>query len=305
MGRIGTEANSDVVVGMLNAIELIMLSSYLMGICYICSNIKRLLSVLGGVAVIWLIAIMVTPLGFPYGGDHDQPTPMRLLALHVHRRTYDRAGNQNYEDSGIWVLPFDYTRMKHVNEAFPVMKEAKPMDCSLGPYCGVPFLIPVVGMLHPKRSAYLKGPSHSLPPVNCSLVRTQTDSTGFTKMSFEVQGPDHTSMYIRPNPKVTLERWTLSHEKPEPAHMPADVPETTYFIYYSHGEKPATPWAFSLYFKVPQDHPRDSGIVDIGFAGHYLHSEEKQSNEMKAFLKDIPDWITPVTWSATYDGYQF
>ena len=57
--------------------------------------------------------------------------------------------------------------------------------------------------------------------------------------------------------------------------------------------------------QVPQDHPRDSGIVDIGFAGHYLHSEEKQSNEMKAFLKDIPDWITPVTWSATYDGYQF
>ena len=52
-----------------------------MGICYICSNTKRLLSVLGGVAVIWLIAIMVTPLGFPYGGDHDQPTPMRLLAL--------------------------------------------------------------------------------------------------------------------------------------------------------------------------------------------------------------------------------
>ena len=32
--------------------------------------------------------------------------------------------------------------------------------------------------------------------------------------------------------------------------MPADVPETTYFIYYSHGEKPATPCAFSLYFKV-------------------------------------------------------
>ena len=38
--------------------------------------------------------------------------------------------------------------------------------------------------------------------------------------------------------------------KPEPAHMPPDVQETTYFVYYSHGEKPDTPWEFSLYFKV-------------------------------------------------------
>ena len=57
-------------------------------------------------------------------------------------------------------------------------------------------------------------------------------------------------MYIRPVPGVTLERWTLSQEKPEPAHMPPDMQETTYFIYYSHGEKPVTPWSFSLYFKV-------------------------------------------------------
>ena len=57
-------------------------------------------------------------------------------------------------------------------------------------------------------------------------------------------------MYIRPLPGVTLETWTLSQEKPQPAHMPPDVQETTYYIYYSHGEKPTTPWSFSLYFKV-------------------------------------------------------
>ena len=68
----------------------------------------------------------------------------------TYRRTYDRAGIQNYEDSGILVVPFDYTRTKHITEAFPVMKNARPMDCHLGPYCGVPMKIPVIGMLHPK-----------------------------------------------------------------------------------------------------------------------------------------------------------
>ena len=67
-------------------------------------------------------------------------------------------------------------------------------------------------------------------------------------------GPDHTMMYIRPFPGVTLETWTLSQEKPQPAHMPPDVQETTYYIYYSHGEKPTTPWSFSLYFKVTEWH---------------------------------------------------
>ena len=67
---------------------------------------------------------------------------------------------------------------------------------------------------------------------------------------FVYPGPDHTSMYIRPRPGVSLEVWSLTRVKPEPAHMPPDVQETTYFVYYSYGGKPDTPWSFSLYFKV-------------------------------------------------------
>ena len=70
-------------------------------------------------------------------------------------------------------------------------------------------------------------------------------------------------MYIRPLPGVTLETWTLSQEKPQPAHMPPDIQETTYYIYYSHGEKPTTPWSFSLYFKV-SDFFHNMAIVVCG-----------------------------------------
>lgn len=69
---------------------------------------------------------------------------------HAQRRTYNRAGIQNYEDSGIWIPPFDCTGHKHIVKVFPVMKDAKPMDCKLGPYCGVPLFIPAISMLHPK-----------------------------------------------------------------------------------------------------------------------------------------------------------
>lgn len=66
----------------------------------------------------------------------------------------------------------------------------------------------------------------------------------------DVLGPDHITMQVRPHEDVSLERWSLSEFAPEPAAMPSDVNETTYFVYYSHGQTPVTPWAFSLYFKV-------------------------------------------------------
>ena len=52
-----------------------------MGLCYVCSNIKRLLTVLSAITVVWILAIFVTPLGFPYSGNSNQPTSMRLLAV--------------------------------------------------------------------------------------------------------------------------------------------------------------------------------------------------------------------------------
>ena len=52
-----------------------------MGLCYVCSNIKRLLTVLSAITVVWVLAIFVTPLGFPYSGNTNQPTSMRLLAV--------------------------------------------------------------------------------------------------------------------------------------------------------------------------------------------------------------------------------
>ena len=51
------------------------------GICYLCKGMKKLCLGLVAIAVVWLAFILVTPLGFPYNGNTDHPSPMRLLAL--------------------------------------------------------------------------------------------------------------------------------------------------------------------------------------------------------------------------------
>lgn len=59
------------------------------------------------------------------------------------------------------------------------------------------------------------------------------------------------------------------------------------------------------HFQVPKNYDTSRGIVDLGLAAHYLHGEDKHTPEMDAFLAEIPDWSTPVTWTASWDGFIF
>ncbi|XP_060607181.1 endoplasmic reticulum metallopeptidase 1-like [Ruditapes philippinarum] len=305
LGRTGTEVNSDVAIGVICSFFLVLLSGYLVSLIYLCGNMKKVISFLSAISAVWLLAIVFTPLGFPYSGNQQQPSPMRLLALHARRRAHDIQGTMTYEDSGIWLIPFDYNNNRQLIAAMPRLQEAEKVQCHLGPYCGVPFIIPVIDMLHPKNSLYMAVNKHDRPDVICKKVQSEKDEIGLTKLTFEVTGPDHITLQVRPHHGVSLQKWSVSEYRPYPAAMPPDVNETTYFVYYSHGETPATPWTFSLHFKVPVNHDTSKGIVDIGLAGHYLHSDDKHTTELDAFLAQTPDWTTPVTWSASWDGFVF
>ena len=60
-----------------------------------------------------------------------------------------------------------------------------------------------------------------------------------------------------------------------------------------------------LFLQFSKRHEQDNGIADIGLAGHYIHSEPKHTDEMDKLLAESPDWATPVTWAATWDGFVF
>ncbi|KAH3694079.1 endoplasmic reticulum metallopeptidase 1-like isoform X1 [Dreissena polymorpha] len=305
-GRTGTSVNADIAASLLLAILLIPTTGYLVSLCYLCRNIRKICAVLAVVVLVWVCAIVVSPLGFPYSGDKDHPSPNRLLAIHTRRRVFDLQSHVTHEDSGIWLIPFDYNNNKHLLGAMPQLKDAIDVDCRLGPYCGMPFIIPCISMLPPKQSLYLPVPSHTRPDVKCELVKKQYEtSSGYQKLDLEITGPDHITVQVRPHPGVTLAGWSLSEFVPEPAAMPADMNETTYFVYYSHGQAPESPWAFSLYLKTDSGYDSLKGLVDIGVAGHYLHGRDKHTPEMEQFLAEAPDWTTPVTWTASWDGYVF
>ena len=64
-------------------------------------------------------------------------------------------------------------------------------------------------------------------------------------------GPDHMTMYIVPHAGMELVDWSIDRGHPTPVSKRKDSNETLYFVYYSHGVKPDSPWEFYLDFKVP------------------------------------------------------
>ena len=64
-------------------------------------------------------------------------------------------------------------------------------------------------------------------------------------------GPSHVNVYFTPRPGITLGGWSLE-DPPEHTGMPADFPpdRKNYFIYYSYGTRPESPWSFWLDLQV-------------------------------------------------------
>ena len=50
------------------------------------------------------------------------------------------------------------------------------------------FIIYYLASFFFRRSLFLDGPTHNLPPVTCNLVDKKLDPTSLTKLSFEVEG---------------------------------------------------------------------------------------------------------------------
>ena len=75
---------------------------------------------------------------------------LHVRSQHSVRRAHAMNGSVVHEDSGIWLLPFDYNHNQHLVQAIPRLRDAHGIDCGLGPYCGMPFLIPVIFLFHPK-----------------------------------------------------------------------------------------------------------------------------------------------------------
>ncbi|XP_062456249.1 endoplasmic reticulum metallopeptidase 1 [Rhea pennata] len=295
MGRSGSEIPPDVVLaGLIVAIAMI-LSSYFINFIYLVKSTKTTLITLTTVFVITLL-LVCSGIFFPYSSDPANPKPKRVFLQHTSRRFHDLDGNLVKSNSGIWINGFDYNGISHITPHIPEINDTIRTQCEeRAPFCGLPWILPVHFMF--RKTWYLPA-SKLLPtsPVHFKVLAKELMPWNSVRLSFEVSGPSHMSLYIRPHEGSTLSTWSLGNGRPI-ASVGGD-----YFVFYSRGLQ-AMPWHFWIELTASEKHA--DGIVSLAIAAHYFFGEDHKSPELYALLERLPNWIFSSGWSSTYDLFVF
>uniref|UniRef100_A0A8D2MZG5 Endoplasmic reticulum metallopeptidase 1 n=1 Tax=Zonotrichia albicollis TaxID=44394 RepID=A0A8D2MZG5_ZONAL len=276
MGRSGSEIPPDMVLAGFIVIFTVILSSYFINFIYLVKSTKTTLVTLTTVFVVTLI-LVCSGIFFPYSSDAANPKPKRVFLQHTSRRFHDLDGNVVKSDSGIWINGFDYNGISHITPHVPEINDTIRTPCEeQAPFCGLPWILPVHFMF--RKNWYLPAPE-ILPrsPIQFKLLSKKLMPWNSVRLSFEVSGPSHMSLYVRP--------------------LGGD-----YFVFYSRGLQ-AAPWHFWVELTVSAKH--SDGIVSLAIAAHYFFGEDQKSPQLYALLERFPNWTFSSGWSCTYDLFVF
>ncbi|XP_062868297.1 endoplasmic reticulum metallopeptidase 1 [Trichomycterus rosablanca] len=297
MGRSGTEIPPDVVLASLITIATALLSSFLIHFLYLARSTKRVLAALGTVFAVTFLLVS-SGIFFPYSADPATPRPKRVIVQHISRTFHALDGSLDRTDSGFWINSLDYTGMKHVTPFIPEINDTVRVRCNRDlPFCGFPWYLPARFLI--KKSWYLPAPTVSpTSPLEFRQVSKQITEWGSVKMSFEVKGPSHMSLYILPHTGSSLTAWSFGDGTPR-----FDL-EGEYFIFYSHGVD-SGPWKFWFEVQPPSDRSDTEGIVSIAISAHYVEGKNQHTPELDMLLAKFPDWAFTSTWVSTYHMYLY
>ncbi|XP_067232920.1 endoplasmic reticulum metallopeptidase 1 [Chanodichthys erythropterus] len=299
LGRSGTEIPPDVILASIVTLATVILSSYFMHFIYLSRNTKRILAGLG-LAFTVMFVLVCCGLFFPYSADPSSPRPKRVFVQHTTRRIHALDGSLQSSDSGLWINSLDYTGMQHITPHIPQINDSIRMRCQdQMPYCGFPWFLPVKFLV--KKNWYLPAPEVSPEaPLEFQLLSREETEWGSVKMTFEVKGPTHMSLYLLPHAGASLSGWSFGDGTPQ-----FDL-SGEYFIFYSHGlDAPAWNFWFEIQPPKSSDASPDEGLISLAISAHYFSGPDRRSEQLESLLKRFPDWAFPSSWISTYHMYRY
>ncbi|KAM4052330.1 endoplasmic reticulum metallopeptidase 1 [Anomaloglossus baeobatrachus] len=294
LGRSGTEIPPDVVMASFLVICAIVLLTCFVKFVYLVKSTKTLMVLLAVVSGVTFI-LVCSRVFFPYSASMESPKPKRIFLQHTTRNIHNLNGDLVKRDSGIWINGFDYNGITHITPHIPEINETVRAPCDDGPFCGFPWYFPVHSLI--RKNWYLPAPH---PPVSkdmdFKLESKEEMPWGAVRLNFEVNGPSHITVYIRPHETSLLSSWSLGDG------IPVASSGGDYFIYYSHGLY-ANSWKF--WIEVKSSGENLDGIVTIAAASHYFHGKDQHSPELDSLLRRFPDWSFPSSWVSSYKQYVY
>ncbi|XP_071441438.1 endoplasmic reticulum metallopeptidase 1-like [Hetaerina americana] len=301
--RIGSKMNPDLLIGIIAALLCIMAFSHIIPLIHVVSSPRNILASLLVIHSVAVLAVVLTPIGFPYGSKPTEPTPQRVQVLHVRSRVHsnDKVDQRNL----FWMVDLDrngahFSLPKAVDSGCQMISSQTCEEILL---CGIPvYGSRLLGLLQETHIVPAPEPVIHEPAV-LKLVSQKAMSTQVRRLTFSVTGPHHVSLFLSPVRGVSLKDWTFG-EVPNATYFWQNRP--TYHIYHAIGVKFSQPWECWLDIEVPQGW-NEKWVIDVALVAHYTHSDPaaRATKIVNDTLGPVATWAHLIAWTATYDSWKF
>ncbi|KAG8224630.1 hypothetical protein J437_LFUL003064 [Ladona fulva] len=188
--RIGAKLNPDLLIGVLATLLCVLVFSHVVPLIHLVSSPRKVALSLIGMHCLAVFAVMLTPIGFPYGSKPSDPTPQRAQVLHVRSRVHFDTSSDLQERSLFWMVDLDrngahFSLPKAVEKGCQLVS---PESCQEILFCGIP--------VYTSRFIDLLPYTHVVPapepaihqPSDLKLISQKAMSTTVRRLTFNISG---------------------------------------------------------------------------------------------------------------------
>ncbi|KRJ99465.1 uncharacterized protein Dyak_GE12440, isoform B [Drosophila yakuba] len=299
MGRNRDSANPDMLIALICAVGTFFALGFVVPLINMFRWSTFLLIGLGVVTFIFSM-ISVSDVGFPY---RPKTSVMRVNFLQTRRMFYEYDGSLSVNDSGYYFDYQDRRALRPLKDYAVNLTGLTPVDAYCDKYvmCGIPCFWSswCRGI---SSAAWLPRDEQVAVPGNLELKllnKTLSQSGNSARFEFELAGPPHMGLYIRPLDGVAVENWSFIRtmlDKPEKYSPP-------YQIYFSYGVDSSS-FKFHIDF-AKSDGQLDGPIFELGVVGHYVSQDFERDETTLGFIADLPDFVYTMEWPSLFMRYIF
>ncbi|XP_050743758.1 endoplasmic reticulum metallopeptidase 1-like [Drosophila biarmipes] len=299
MGRNRDSANPDMLIALICALG----TFFALGFVVPLINMFRWSTVLLiglGVITFTFCMISVSEVGFPY---RAKTSVMRVNFLQTRRMFYEFDGSLSLDDSGYYFDYQDRRALRPLKDYAVNLTGLTSIDAYCDKYvmCGIPCFwsswcrgLASAAWLPREKEVDVPG------TLELNLLnKTVLESGKCKRYEFELSGPPHMGLYIRPLDGVTVEDWSFIRnmlDKPEKYSPP-------FQIYFSYGTD-NSPFKFHIDFAKP-DGDFDGPIFELGVVGHYVSKDFQRDETTLQFIASLPEFVYTMEWPSLFLRYIF
>ncbi|XP_037717354.1 endoplasmic reticulum metallopeptidase 1-like isoform X2 [Drosophila subpulchrella] len=299
MGRNRDSANPDMLIAVICAIGTFFALGFLVPLINMFRWSTVILICLGVVTFIFSM-ISVSDVGFPY---RPKTSVMRVNFLQTRRMFYEYDGRLSVDDSGYYFDYQDRRALRPLKDYAVNLTGLTSIDAYCDKYvmCGIPCFwsswcrgLSSAAWLPREKKVDIPG------TLELNLLnQTVSESGKYKRFEFDLTGPPHMDLYIRPLDGVTVEDWSFIRDmldKPEKYSPP-------YQIYFSYGVD-KTPLKFYIDF-AKSDGNFDGPLFELGVVGHYVNKDFQRDETTLQFIANLPEFVYTMEWPSLFMRYVF